>query len=47
MDPFRYLEGIVRACSELVVHLDRHPRGAFLFVVVLALLCVAWRWPLL
>jgi hypothetical protein len=35
---------VIRACGDFVVKLDKHPRGACIFVVVLAILCVAWRW---
>ena len=35
---------VIRACGDFVVKLDEHPLGACIFVVVLLILCVAWRW---
>lgn len=35
---------VIHACGDFVVKLDAHPRGARIFVVVLVILCTAWRW---
>lgn len=38
------LEGIIRACGDFVALLDEHPRGACIFLAVLLIVCIAWRW---
>jgi hypothetical protein len=38
------LAKVIRACGDFVVKLDMHPRGACLFLLVLLIVCVAWRW---